>query len=73
MIRDLPLEALLIALLRAIFSSNFFQYLAPLGDMNRSYAKLNNNYGKLWCFIIGYLYDFLMGKVLGKADIIKST
>ena len=71
LIRDLPLEALLIAPLRAIFKFKlFFQYSAPLGDMNLSYAKINKGFRKFWCFVICYLYNITISKVLKKADII---
>ena len=69
--RDLPLEALLIAPLRAIFKFKlFFQYSAPLGDMNLGYAKLNKTLRKYWCFVIGHLYNIFISIVLKKADII---
>jgi glycosyltransferase involved in cell wall biosynthesis len=71
LIRDLPLEALLISPLRVIFKFKlFFQYSAPLGDMNISYSKLNVGFRKFWLFVKGMIFNIATHQVIKKADII---
>ena len=71
LIRDLPLEALLIAPLRPFFGFRlYFQYSAPQGDMNIGYFKVNNTIRKFWYFCIGCCHNVLIGKVLKTADFV---
>jgi glycosyltransferase involved in cell wall biosynthesis len=71
LIRDLPLEALLIAPLRAVFEFKlFYQYSAPHGDMNLSYGKLNKGFRKFWLSVNSRIYNIAISKVIKKADII---
>jgi glycosyltransferase involved in cell wall biosynthesis len=71
LMRDLPLEALMIIPLRSIYKFKlYFQYSAPHGDMNISSSKLNKGFKKIWLFVIGYLYNLEISKVLKRADLI---
>ena len=58
LIRDMPLTALLIALLRPLFGFKlYFQYSAPLGDMNIGYSKSNRKLKRFWYLFSGSCYN----------------
>ena len=71
LIRDMPLTALLIAPLRSFLGFKlYFQYSAPLGNINIGYSKSNRTLKRFWYLFSGYCYNFLINKVLKIADIV---
>ena len=71
LIRDIPLTALLIASLRSFLGFKlYFQYSAPLGNINIGYSKSNRTLKRFWYLFSGSCYNFLINKVLKIADIV---
>lgn len=71
LIRDMPLTALLIAPLRSFLGFKlYFQYSAPLGNINIGYSKSNRTLKRFWYLFIGFSYNFLIDKILKTADIV---
>lgn len=71
LIRDMPLTALLIASFRSFLGFKlYFQYTAPLGDINIGYFKSNRTLKRFWYLFIGFSYNFLIDKILKTADIV---
>lgn len=71
LIRDMPLTALLIALLRSFLGFRlYFQYTAPLGDINIGYSKSDKSIKRHWYLFVGRCYNLLVSRVIKTADLI---
>ncbi len=71
LIRDLPLEALLIAPFRLLFRFRlYFQYTAPLGDISIGYYTSNKTAKRFWYLFIGCFHNLLINRVLKTADLV---
>lgn len=74
-VRDLPFIALLIVPLRHLFGFKlYFQFTAPLGDMNIALSKYNKSGVRLITrshyFFLGYLFNLFSHYVLKTADLV---
>jgi glycosyltransferase involved in cell wall biosynthesis len=71
LMRDLPLEALLIAPLRSLLGFRlYFQYTAPLGDISIGYFRGNKTIKRFWYLFIGCFHNLLIKRVLRTADLV---
>lgn len=71
LIRDIPSMALLIAPLRLFIDFKlYFQYSAPLGDMNIGYSKSNRTIKRFWYLLIGCCFNILIHRVMHTADLV---
>ena len=71
LIRDIPLEALLIAPLRSLLGFRlYFQYSAPHGDISIGYFTPNKTTKRFWYLFRGCLRNLLMNSVVKTADIV---
>jgi glycosyltransferase involved in cell wall biosynthesis len=70
-VRDMPLQAILIAPLRIFYEFKlFFQYTAPLGDINIEYYNQNITIKRYWYLISGRIFNFLIKKALKTSDLV---
>jgi glycosyltransferase involved in cell wall biosynthesis len=71
LIRDLPLEALLITPFRLFFGFRlYFQYTAPLGDISIGYFRGNKTIKRFWYLFIGCFHNLVINRVLKTADLV---
>ena len=70
LIRDLPLEALMISPFRLLFGFRlYFQYTAPLGDISIGYFTSNKTAKRFWYLFIGCFHNLLINRVLKTVDV----
>ena len=68
-VRDMPLQAIFIALLKKIFKFKlFYQISAPLGIMHISYSKIDKSFKKFWYLFGGIAHNMLTKKAVKIAD-----
>jgi glycosyltransferase involved in cell wall biosynthesis len=71
LVRDLAFETIILAILRKFFKFKlYFQYSAPLGDINIGYFKNNKTIKRYWYLINGYYYKLLVYWAIYVSDII---
>jgi glycosyltransferase involved in cell wall biosynthesis len=71
LVRDLPLETILLSVIKKFFKFKlYFQYSAPLGDINIGYFKNNKTIKRYWYLINGYYYKFLVYWAIHVSDLI---
>ena len=71
LVRDMPLAALLIAPFRLIFGFKlYFQYTAPLGDIDLGFSRYNKT-AKKWRYVIaGHLFNTLIRRTIKTSDLV---
>ena len=71
LVRDLPLIALLIAPLRSLMKFKlYFQYSAPQGDISINYSESQVGLKKIWYYISGTVFNFLVMHALNISDLV---
>lgn len=70
-VRDLPLEALLLARLKKFFPFLLcFQYTAPMGDISLEAYRANKSLARAKYLVQGRLFNMLIGKALSVCDLV---
>jgi glycosyltransferase involved in cell wall biosynthesis len=71
LIRDMPLVALLIAPFRLFLRFKlYFQYTAPLGDIDLGYTKSNKTKKRWWYLLAGHSFNILIKRTLKTSDLV---
>ena len=71
LVRDLALETIILAILRKFFKFKlYFQYSAPLGDINIGYFKNHKTIKRYWYLTNGYYYKLLVYWAIYVSDVI---
>ena len=71
LVRDLPLETILLSIMKKVFKFKlYFQYSAPLGDINIGYFKNNKTIKRYWYLINGYYFKSLVYWAIHMSDLI---
>jgi glycosyltransferase involved in cell wall biosynthesis len=71
LIRDLPFLAVLAAPLKSLFKFKlYFQYTAPLGDINIGFYKIKKTIDRYWYLFNGIMHNFFLKLALKVVDII---
>ena len=69
LIRDIPLTGLLILPLRCLFKFKvFYQYSAPLGEINLALFRINKNIKRFWHFFLGIYLKSLNRQIIKRSD-----
>lgn len=70
-VRDLPLETVILYILKRFYKFKiYFQYSAPLGDINIGYFKNHKKIKRYWYFMKGWYYNLLVYWAVRVADLI---
>jgi glycosyltransferase involved in cell wall biosynthesis len=71
LVRDMPFAALLIAPFRLLFGFKlYYQYTAPLGDIDLGYSEYNKTAKKWWYVLAGYSFNNLIKQTLKTSDLV---
>ena len=71
LVRDLPFEALWVSFLKKFYDFKlYFQYSAPLGDLDIEYSKSIRSIKRIYYYFRGTCYNLLINKALKKSDIV---